>query len=179
MVTIKTTYMKKIAFLPLALVLLLAAACSMHTDTTKETVAAQSQSTDTVLLATMTIKESIKPGDSVLLNFTVHNYTDSTKKFLKWQTPFEPLLSKYLDIKNEKGEEVAYKGPMAKRMMPPPASAYLSLEPKDSLSATVDILKGYDLTKPGKYTVTYTSENISGLKVKQQASFTYGNKMLK
>ena len=167
--------MKKIAFLPLALVLLLAAACSMQTDSTKTTADSQAVPADTALLATINMKESIKTGDSVLLNFTVYNHTDSTKKFLKWQTPFEPLLSKYLDIKNEQGEEVAYKGPMAKRMMPPPAEAYLSLEPKDSLKATVDILKGYDLTKPGKYTVTYTSENISGLKVKQQASFTYGN----
>lgn len=167
--------MKKIVFLPLVVLLLLAAACSMQTDTTKETVVTQPHPADTALLVTMTMKESIKPGDSLLLKFTVHNNTDSTKKFLKWQTPFEPLLSKYLDIKNENGEEVAYKGPMAKRMMPPPASAYLTLQPKDSLSATIDILKGYDLTKPGKYTVTYTSEDMSGLKVQQQASFTYGN----
>ena len=167
--------MKKIAFLPLALVLLLAAACSMQTDSTKATANAQAQPADTALLATISMKESIKPGDSVLLNFTVYNHTDSTKQFLKWQTPFEPLLSKYLDIKNEQGEEVAYKGPMAKRIMPPPASAYISLAPNDSLKATVDILKGYDLTKPGKYTVTYTSENISGLKVKQQVAFIYGD----
>ena len=166
--------MKKIAFLPLALVLLLAAACSMQTDSAKATADAQAQPADTALLATIKMKESIITGDSVLLNFTVYNHTDSTKKFLKWQTPFEPLLSKYLDIKNEQGEEVAYKGPMAKRMMPPPAEAYLSLEPKDSLKATVDILKGYDLTKPGKYTVNYTGENISGLKVKQQVAFVYG-----
>ena len=145
----------------------------MQSDNAKAIAGAQAQPVDTALLATIQMKESIKQGDSVLLNFTVHNYTDSTKKFLKWQTPFEPLLSKYLDIKNEQGEEVAYKGPMAKRMMPPPASAYLYLQPNDSLKATVDILKGYDLSKPGKYTVTYTSENISGLKVKQQASFTY------
>ena len=170
--------MKKIAFLPLALVLLLAAACSVQTDNTSANADAQESPADTALLATINMKETIKPGDSVLLNFKVYNHTDSTKKFLKWQTPFEPLLSKYLDIKNEQGEEVAYKGAMAKRMMPPPAEAYISLQPNDSLKATVDILKGYDLTKPGKYTVTYTSENISGLKVKQQASFTYGNQVV-
>ncbi|MDP9076395.1 MAG: protease, partial [Bacteroidota bacterium] len=95
------------------------------------------------------------------------------KKFLKWQTPFEPLMSKYLDIKNERGEEVAYKGPMAKRMMPPPAAAYQSLNPKDSLAVKVDVLKGYALTQTGKYTVTYTSENVSGLKVRQSVTFIY------
>jgi hypothetical protein len=64
-------------------------------------------------------------------------------------------------------------------MMPPPALAYISLALKDSLSAKVHILKGYDLTKPGKYTIAYTSENISGLEVKQQITFVYSDQPAK
>jgi len=82
-------------------------------------------------------------------------------------------MSKYLDVKAENGEEVSYKGPMAKRMMPPPASSYMAVNPKDSASTTVDLLKAYDITKPAKYTITYVGQNMSGLIVKDSISFVY------
>ena len=125
------------------------------------------------LYAVMAINDTIRTGDSVKLKFTVRNPADSAKKFLKWQTPFEPLLSKYLDIKDEQGNEMDYRGAMAKRIMPPPAEAYITVNPKDSMVTTVDILKGYAISKPAKYTITYTSESISGLKVPQSVTFVY------
>jgi len=125
------------------------------------------------LTAVMSIANNVKVGDSVLLKFTVKNNTDSVQRFCKWHTPFEPLLSKYLDVKNDKGEDVAYQGAMAKRIMPPPASSYLSLSPKDSISANVDLLKAYAIKTPGNYTITYVGENMSGLKVKNTVSFIY------
>ena len=166
--------MNKIQIIPIALLLLMTAACSMQNNKVNETPGVQDTiASDKKFLAVMKIKDSIKVGDSVLLHFTVFNNTDSVKKFLKWQTPFEPLMSKYLDVKNEQSEEVQYKGAMAKRMMPPPADAYLTLNPGDSLNVKVDLLKGYDITKPGKYTVEYTSEDVSGLKVGQKVKFIY------
>ncbi|MFD2145961.1 protease [Mucilaginibacter antarcticus] len=121
----------------------------------------------------MTIKDTIKIGQPVQLEFKLYNGTDTTAKFLKWQTPFEPLLSKYLDIKDEQGNEVPYIGAMAKRIMPPPADAYLKVSPKDSLSAKVDILKGYALEKTGKYTVTFSSSEMSGITVGSPVTFNY------
>lgn len=123
----------------------------------------------------MSMPATFKLGDSVLLKFTVKNNADSVQRFCKWHTPFEPLMSKYLDVKNEKGEDMAYLGAMAKRMMPPPESSYLSLKPQDSVTANVDLLKGYAIKAPGKYTVTYVGENMSGLKVKNTISFVYSN----
>lgn len=125
------------------------------------------------LTAVMSMPGTIKLGDSVLLNFSVKNNTDSLKRFCKWHTPFEPLMSKYLDVKNDKGEEMAYQGAMAKRMMPPPESSYLSLKPQDSVSAKADLIKAYAIKAPGKYTVTYVGENMSGLKVNDSISFVY------
>lgn len=125
------------------------------------------------LQAQMSMPANVKAGDSVLLKFTVKNNTDSVQRFCKWHTPFEPLLSKYLDVKNDKGEDVAYQGAMAKRMMPPPESSYISLNPKDSISANVDLLKAYAIKTPGNYTITYVGENMSGLKVKKSVSFIY------
>jgi len=128
---------------------------------------------DTALVAEMHIKENIKAGEPVELKFIVYNRTDSTRKFCKWHTPFEPLMSKYLEIKNEQGVEVDYKGPMAKRMMPPPADSYIAVNVKDSLAVTADLLKAYDIKTPAKYTVTYVGSNMSGLVVKQSVTFTY------
>lgn len=132
------------------------------------------QAGEKALFAKLTIKDTIKTGEPILLKFTVYNYADSVQQFCKWHTPFEPLMSKYLDIKDENGEEVNYKGAMAKRIMPPPASSYQKLNPKDSLSADVDLFKGYSITKPAKYTVVYNSQNMSGLIVKDSVTFIYG-----
>jgi len=125
------------------------------------------------LFVNMQIKDTIKVGDSVLLKFTVHNPADSTQQFCKWHTPFEPLISKYLEVKNEAGTEADYRGAMAKRIMPPPASSYIKVNPKDSLTSKVDLLKGFAITQPGKYTITYTGQNMSGLVSEQTVSFVY------
>jgi hypothetical protein len=173
--------MKNLKFIiPVALLAL--SSCSQATrkadDTAVSTdsVAAQSspQSEQKALFAKMSMKDTIKAGEPIQLKFTVYNTADSIQQFCKWHTPFEPLISKYLDIKDENGEEVNYKGAMAKRMMPPPASSYAKLNPKDSLSADVDLTKGYAIVKPAKYTVIYNSQNMSGLIVKDSITFVYG-----
>lgn len=125
------------------------------------------------IYAVLQIKNTIKVGDSVKLKFTVYNPTDSVQQFCKWHTPFEPLISKYLDVKDANGEEANYQGAMAKRMMPPPASSYQKVNPGDSLSIEVDLLKGYAVKKPGKYAITYNGEGMSGLAVKDSVVFNY------
>jgi len=156
-------------------------ACSSTTHTTANnstktdsvSAPAGDQSMPKALFATMKIQNNIKMGDSVKLKFTVYNPTDSTQQFCKWHTPFEPLMSKYLDVKAENGEEAAYKGPMAKRIMPPPADSYIKVKAGDSLSVNVDVLKAYALKDPAKYSITYNSEAMSGLVVKDSVVFVY------
>lgn len=167
--------MKKIFYLPIALLLLIAASCSTQNKSTEESL---SGTTDTIgvkrgIYATISISDTVRMGDSVMLKFTVYNPTDSAQKFLKWQTPFEPLLSKYLDIKNDAGEEAQYTGAIAKRVMPPPADAYITIAPGDSLIARVNLLKGYALAKAGTYAIAYNSEGVSNLKVDKSVSFIY------
>jgi hypothetical protein len=130
-------------------------------------------STAKPLFATMKISNKINVGDSVKLKFTVYNTADSVQTFCKWHTPFEPLISKYLDIKSESGDEVDYRGAMAKRIMPPPADSYIKVNPGDSLSVNVDLLKGYNISKPGKYAISYNAQNMSGLVVKDSVVFVY------
>ncbi|MFC3559036.1 protease [Pedobacter jamesrossensis] len=123
----------------------------------------------------MTTKSIIHKGEKVNLKFVVHNNHSNGRSFCKWHTPFEPLMSKYLDIKDEDGNEVAYEGPMAKRIMPPSADSYLVVNPRDTITSNVDLLKTYRLEAGKKYTVSYNSSGVSGLKATNTATFIFEN----
>jgi len=155
-------------------------ACSVNhvkkTSASSDSAKNQNPTVSPSLFAKMQIKPTIKAGEAVELKFTVYNDADTARQFCKWHTPFEPLMSKYLDVKDASGQEMLYKGAMAKRIMPPPASSYIKVNPKDSLSVTVDLLKAYDISKPSKYTVIYVGQNMSGLTVKDSVEFVYGGK---
>ncbi|MEJ2882512.1 protease [Pedobacter sp. GR22-6] len=146
--------------------LLLAACGTLKENTTPQNVKSGE------LVAKMYIQPEVKTGSPVEMRFTVYNRSNKSLQFCKWHTPFEPPLSKYLDITHEQGSEVLYSGAMAKRIMPPPADSYISLKAGDSLSVNVDISKIYKLDKIGKYTVRYVAEGMSGLSVKDSISFT-------
>lgn len=165
----------------LVLAALTLASCSQSTRNMESTATADSLKSDSSistnsspLYAKMSVAPIIKAGEAIQMRFTVYNDADSVKQFCKWHTPFEPLLSKYLDITDESGEEVLYKGAMAKRIMPPPADSYIKIKPKDSLSVVVDLLKGYSISKPSVYKLKYNAQNMSGLVVKDSLSFAYG-----
>lgn len=125
------------------------------------------------LTAKITIKPIIRSADDLKLKFTVYNESAKSQQFCKWHTPFEPPMSKYLDIKDEEGTEVAYHGIMAKRIMPPPADSYVTVKPGDSLNVEVNLSKIYPLNKPGKYTIRYNASEISGLLVQDSIRFSY------
>jgi hypothetical protein len=163
----------------LVLALIAFASCSQSTRNT-DSATTDSLKSDTVLTsasstvyAKMSLSPTIKAGEALQMRFTVYNNADTVQQFCKWHTPFEPLLSKYLDITDEAGEEASYKGAMAKRMMPPPADSYLKVKPKDSLTTVVDLAKGYNITKPGTYKVKYNAQNMSGLIVADSVIFVY------
>jgi hypothetical protein len=127
------------------------------------------------LTASMFIKPVINSGDSALLTFTVYNRTDEDLVFCKWHTPFEPPMSKFLDIVYEQGKESQYLGAMAKRVMPPPSESYIKVKAGDSLSTTVDLRKSYLIDQPGTYSVKYNSEDISNLAVNDSVTFEQRN----
>ena len=158
-----------------ALLVIAVAACSPTTQNTKEVASIKptTNQADTALITKLSIPASVSVGAPVEMTFTVYNPTDTIKTFCKWHTPFEPLMSKYLTVKDANGQEADYKGAMAKRIMPPPADSYLKVNAKDSLSANVDVLKGYNIQNAGKYVITYEGQNMSGLIVKDSVSFVY------
>ena len=126
----------------------------------------------TELVTVMSVAPTVKAGTPVLMKFTVQNPTPGEMKFCKWHTPFEGFRNSFLTIKNSKGVEVRYLGIMAKRVMPPPADAYIILQAGKSESSEIDLLKGYDLSAVGTYTVVYNSAGMSGLKNVNTVTFS-------
>ena len=173
--------MKNFRILLSAAVVLALSSCGINnnaaqnsTDTADSLATAAVDSTvEKGLFAKRSVKDTVKPGELDELKFTEYNNADTAQHYCKWHTPFEPFISKYLDVKSASGEEVNYKGAMAKRVMPPPASSYVAVNSKDSVSTVVDLLKGYDITRPARYTITYVGQNMSGLIVKDSISFAY------
>lgn len=135
----------------------------------------QEQVSKQSLVTKMAILSPMNSVDSVMLKFTVYNYSDSAKTFCIWHTPFEPLMSKYLDITDRNGEEAPYTGPMAKRIMPPPASSYITLAAQDSLTALVNLSEAYSIKKSSTYRLRYNANEISGLSVSDSIEFTVGD----
>lgn len=169
--------MDKIKLVLPALVIAMSIACSPSARTTAVANTADSSMVNldtqsiSKLTATMTIVGTQHIGQPIVMTFTVYNPTDHRLNFCKWHTPFEALMSKYLDINTADGKEANYKGPMAKRIMPPPADSYVSIAAKDSLSIKVDLTRGYDFKTAGTYTIRYNSLNISGLNTTDNVSF--------
>ncbi len=168
--------MKHIRLIIPALIILFSA-CSEATRNTSNIISENASQTAANKSDSMEVKLKINGnvvnGEPLLLRFVVLNNTDSVKRFCIWHTPFEPLMSSYLSITNDKGEEAQYIGAMAKRVMPPPASSYTQVNPGDSLVANADLLKAYDLKKGSSYKAIYTGGNMSGLMSKDTVTFVY------
>lgn len=113
----------------------------------------------------LSLVKPVKLGEPINIHFTVVNNLDTAASFCKWHTPFEPLMSKYLDVIAEDGTEADYQGAMAKRVMPPPADSYIRINSKDSSSVDFDLTKAYAIKKAGTYKIKYNSSAISGINI--------------
>ena len=118
---------------------------------------------DTSLYVTLETKDQYKLSDSILIDFVVHNPTKDTLKFTQYHTPFEGVISKFVDVIGADSVEVDYIGAMARRIMPPPADTYHAVAPNESKRISFDLKKGYKIDKVGTYSIQYNSERISGI----------------
>ncbi|UYQ94479.1 hypothetical protein MKQ68_05165 [Chitinophaga horti] len=124
------------------------------------------------LVTTMSVAPQIGAEKPVMLHFVVYNPTKTELQFCKWHTPFEGFMSSFLDVKTAGGQPVDYRGAMAKRIMPPPAEAYIKVPARDSVSVDIDLSKGYNLAAPGLYSATYQASGMSGLEKVNDITFT-------
>jgi hypothetical protein len=124
------------------------------------------------LVTEMSVPATVKAGQPVMLKFTVYNKSGKELQFCKWHTPFEGFMSSFLDIQSSNNTEVLYRGVMAKRIMPPPAEAYIKVPAGKSVSVDIDLLKGYNLDTPASYKAVYQASGMSGLEKVNEVSFT-------
>lgn len=124
------------------------------------------------LVTEMSVPATVKTGNPVMLKFTVFNRSGKELQFCKWHTPFEGFMSSFLDIQSSNNTEVLYRGVMAKRMMPPPAEAYIKVPAGKSVSVDIDLQKGYNLTAPATYKAIYQASGMSGLEKVNEITFT-------
>lgn len=134
--------------------------------------AQKTTSTKEELVTVISVPEKVKAGSPIMLKFTVSNNSGKELQFCKWHTPFEKFMNSYFEITDSKGEQVQYRGVMAKRVMPPPAEAYIKVGANSKVSADIDLLTGYKITAPGKYKLVYQDSNMSGLTNVNEVSFT-------
>jgi hypothetical protein len=90
------------------------------------------------------------------LTFRLLNVGTQPLHLLNWQTPFEGITAPTFTIRRD-GVEIAYDGMMVKRGAPAPES-YVGLQPGARRQATVDLARGWDVARPGTYTVEYTGK---------------------
>ena len=95
----------------------------------------------------------VKSGAPLALHFKLVNTSKQQRSVLIWHTPLEGWWSRFLRVTRE-GEEIRYRGPMAKRVDPQRAE-YRRLAPGKSAAATLDLTAVYDLRQPGIYQVQY------------------------
>jgi len=125
-----------------------------------------------ILKAAISVQSPVKGDAPVILTFTVENPSDTALAFCKWHTAFEEAFTaSWLEITDSKGQQVQYKGVMAKRIMPPPAETYIVVPAKGSVTHEIDLRKGYDLAKPGKYKAVYQGQGVSNLNNVKDVTF--------
>src|SRR6476619_4829180 len=85
----------------------------------------------------------------------VTNTSRQVARVPKWQLPSSELQGNLFRISRD-GQPVAYEGILAKRGLPQP-SDFAILRPGQSYRTVVDLANAYDMSKPGRYTITLAS----------------------
>lgn len=142
-------------------VALIATGCHTPKKLTGNNAGEQTRDGKTLKTNYMIVGTSSSPN-AVHLLFTVTNNTNKPQRFCKWETPFEPRLGKYFEITDSKGNEAVFKGAMAKRMMPPPAEAYITVQAHGSVHAEINLADNYSFNS-GCYKIVYVGGGVSGL----------------
>jgi len=91
---------------------------------------------------------------SVTVRFVLKNTTSRELAVLTWQTPLEGLFGDIFRITTAGGNEIPYRGPMVKRG-DPEAGEYVRIPPNGEVSGEVDAAAAYDLSRQGRYTVSF------------------------
>jgi peptidyl-Lys metalloendopeptidase len=110
------------------------------------------------LAAAVSARPTYRLGEPIALTVEVRN-PGANRSVLVWDTPLEDLGAlDYLRVRHG-SSELAYDGPLFKRVRD--ASAYRVMQAGETVRRSVDLSSEFAFTKPGSYTVTLTSEGMT------------------
>jgi peptidyl-Lys metalloendopeptidase len=101
----------------------------------------------------LTAPETVASGQPVTVGFELENRSPVPLRVLTWNTPLEGMSNDIFRVERD-GAEVPYEGPMMKRGNPSPGD-YVLVAPGKSVSAEVDLARGYDVSRRGSYRVDF------------------------
>jgi hypothetical protein len=102
----------------------------------------------------LTAAPSVAAGSPVLVKFAVKNSGSRPLSVLVWQTPLEGLLGDVFRVTQADGTVIPYHGTTAKRG-DPESDEYNLVPPQREASGEVDVALAYDLSRPGRYTISF------------------------
>ncbi|XP_011403667.2 PREDICTED: uncharacterized protein LOC105312595 [Amphimedon queenslandica] len=118
------------------------------------------------------IRISIKckqKSSKVLCQFSFTNITNGECYLLRYNTPLEGLRSSFLNLKNQKINDIPYQGILVKRLLPKKEN-YVLLKPNKPIqSPDIDLTKAYQFPHDGEYTLQYTRDLVYITKEKMES----------
>jgi peptidyl-Lys metalloendopeptidase len=109
----------------------------------------------------LSVPNPVLRGDvDVVVDVTVTNTARHPVTLLKWQLPSEELEAALFKITRD-DQPVRYLGPVVKRTAPE-AVDQVRLDPGASLTYPVELTGAYDLSRSGRYAITYASRGKHG-----------------
>ena len=122
------------------------------------------------VVVTTSVAAPASAKDGIVVTVTVRNDSATPQKFCAYHTPFEQIKNDLFEIVDAKNLGVEYRGVLARRVPPGPKD-YITLAPRASKSATVDIRDAYPMS-PGSYKIRQRGNDINLLPVSELAPFT-------
>lgn len=101
-------------------------------------------------------KTQLNATDAVMVEVSYTNVTNQAIRLLKHGTALEGWLSANIFSVNQNGKAMPYTGALLKRVKPR-ISDYIVLQPRQTISGTVDLAQGYDIRVKGRYSVNTNS----------------------
>lgn len=102
---------------------------------------------------------SFAASDDVTIDVTLRNSSSKAQKVLRWYTPADGLQEDLFDI-SVNGQDAAYTGKRIKRRAAT-ASDYLTLQPGEARTYSVELTALYDLPASGNYEIKYHVEALA------------------
>ncbi|GLX78771.1 hypothetical protein tinsulaeT_21110 [Thalassotalea insulae] len=119
---------------------------------------AMSTTSHSILQCEISAEDRQQSTNGVTLSYILTNISAQPVKLLTWYTPLEGFMTDLFKIEDSQGHELAYQGPMVKRMTPS-AEDYIVIEAQESVSINLNLQDAYPINV-GSYQISLRPKMI-------------------